>query len=246
MNRAKAEDTPVISHQGNYVEIWGMKNEYAGKQPQACRPIISLLFFCLLASSIFGQEVPVLDWVKSTRGGGNDFNRAGVTATTIDPSGNLYITGSFNYAADFDPGLGTSILTPVGNGDAFILKLDSDGNFVWAVQFGSSVDDVGNDIAVDLAGNVYFTGEFPQAFDADPGAGVTTITPASRDIVIVKLSTDGNLVWVKQIGGAAFDVGYSLDVNSTGDVYITGFHGGTVDFNPGPGVINIGPTRKNP
>ena len=48
---------------------------------------------------------------------------------SIDASGNVYTTGSFNTIGDFDPGADIFNLSGVGF-DIFILKLDPLGNFV--------------------------------------------------------------------------------------------------------------------
>lgn len=45
--------------------------------------------------------------------------------------------------------------------------------------------------------------------------------------------------WAKQMGGASQDLGYSITVDGTGNVYTTGSFVGTVDFDPGVGVYNL-------
>src|SRR5207302_2204211 len=52
----------------------------------------------------------------------------------VDRAGNVYTTGNFHYAADFDPGPGTFTLTTSGTYDDFVSKLDSNGTFAWAVS----------------------------------------------------------------------------------------------------------------
>ncbi len=79
---------------------------------------------------------------------------------TTDAQGNIYITGSFTDSVDFDPGPGTHWLWQyAGNTkpDAFIQKLDANGNFIWAKSFRGTYDDreMGTNIAVDDTGNVY-------------------------------------------------------------------------------------------
>lgn len=43
--------------------------------------------------------------------------------------------------------------------------------------------------------------------------------------------------WAKGIGGAESDVGQAIAVDAEGNVYTTGYFSGTVDFDPGPGVV---------
>ena len=107
----------------------------------------------------------------------------------IDGSGNLYTTGFFNRTADFDPGAGVANLTSAGFADIFISKLDTAGNYVWAKSMGATMNDLGQDIAVDGSGNAYATGYFQETVDFDPGVGTANLTSAGiNDIFISKLS----------------------------------------------------------
>jgi hypothetical protein len=95
---------------------------------------------------------------------------------SVDSSGNVYTTGTFQGTADFDPGAGTANLTSAGGDDSFISKLDSSGNYVWAKQLGSTGADVAYGVSVDSSGNVYTTGFFSGTVDFDPGAGTANLT----------------------------------------------------------------------
>ena len=105
-----------------------------------------------------------------------------------------------------------------------------------------SNDERGQSISVDASGNVYTTGYFWSVADFDPGPGIFNLTAAgARDIFVSKLNSSGNFLWAKQIGGIAYDVGYSVALHLSGsqDVYTTGSFRDTVDFDPGPGVFNL-------
>jgi hypothetical protein len=178
----------------------------------------------------------VLVWAKSFGGASLDVG----ISIAVDSSGNVYTTGYFQGTADFDPGAGTSNLTSAGDFDIFVSKLDSSGNFVWAKSFGAAAVDTGNSIAVDSSGNVYTTGIFAGTVDFDPGAGTTTLTSAgSVDIFVSKLDSSGALVWAKGFGGASLDVGNSIAVDSSGNVYTSGYFNGTADFDPGAGTSTL-------
>jgi methionine-rich copper-binding protein CopC len=93
---------------------------------------------------------------------------------------------------------------------------------------------------VDSSGNVYTTGYFFDTVDFDPGAGTSNLTSVGgTDIFVSKLDTSGNFVWVKQFGGTSNDNAYSIYVDSSGNVYTTGYFNGTVDFDPGAGTSNL-------
>jgi len=94
---------------------------------------------------------------------------------TIDNTGNggIYVTGFFRGLSDFDPGPGTYFMTPNGLDDAFIVKLNSSGDFVWAYSAGGSSFDYSNAVVLDPFGYGYITG-FVQSESITFGS--TTIT----------------------------------------------------------------------
>lgn len=159
-------------------------------------------------------------------------------AITTDATGNVYVTGSFNNTFDFDPGTGIANLVSVGVQDAFALKLDQDGNFLWAGRTASSTNtDQGNSIAVDAVGNVYTTGIFSGVSDFDPSAAVFNLTGAgSNDFYVSKLDNTGAFVWAVSVGGTGDDQANFLDVDDSGNVFVTGGFSSLVDFDPGAGI----------
>src|SRR5262249_7944037 len=79
---------------------------------------------------------------------------------SLDAAGDVYTVGRFFGTADFDPGPDTHNLTSAGDSDAFVSKLDSAGNFIWAEDLGGSAQDEGRKVGVDAAGNIYVAGLF--------------------------------------------------------------------------------------
>ncbi|MEP7277272.1 MAG: SBBP repeat-containing protein, partial [Bacteroidota bacterium] len=175
----------------------------------------------------------------------------------IDGSGNVYTTGVFYSTTDFDPGPAIYDLTPPedNNYDVFICKLDASGNFIWAKRIGSPhiigayLSDNSAGITVDATGNVYTTGYFPGTVDFDPGPDIYNMTAAGAsgtvDIFVLKLDTDGNFVWAKQMGGLYFDGAYGITVDAAENVYTTGYYSGRADFDPSPAIYNLTTTSGN-
>ncbi|MEP3118082.1 MAG: SBBP repeat-containing protein, partial [Alphaproteobacteria bacterium] len=177
-----------------------------------------------------------LAWAKNVGGTISDYGQS----IAIDSSGNSYVTGYFYGTADFDPGAGTTNLTSAGTSDTFIAKYNSDGTLDWAKNVGGTNGDQGQSIQVDSSGNSYITGNFQGTADFDPGAGTTNLTSAGNDdAFIAKYNSDGTLAWAKNSGGTDFDIGYSIEVDSSGNSYVTGYFQGTVDFDPGAGTTNL-------
>ncbi|MBD2699075.1 SBBP repeat-containing protein [Spirosoma sp. BT702] len=164
------------------------------------------------------------------------------TSIAVDNSGNVYTTGYFQGMVDFDPAPSpaTANLTSAGNNDIFISKLDASGDYVWAKRMGSTSDDRGQSIGVDNSGNVYTTGYFVNEVDFDPGSGTVDLTSAGDfDIFLSKLSSSGNYVWAKRIGGTSRDIGYSLILDNSNNIHLAGQFMNTVDFNPGTGNASL-------
>ena len=94
----------------------------------------------------------------------------------------------------------------------------------------------GYSMAVDSSGNMYTTGGFKGTGDFDPGAGTTNLTSTgSYDVFVSKLDSSGDLVWAKNFGGSggiSTDLALSVAVDSSGNVYTTGYFEGTFDFDP--------------
>jgi hypothetical protein len=164
----------------------------------------------------------------------------------VDPSGNIHTSGIFNGTADFDPGVGLFNLSASGGSHSFVSKLDVTGNFVWAKSWGAATGtSSGNGIALDASGNVYTTGSFEMFVDFDPGPGIANLMASNSDIFISKLDNGGNYVWAKALSGSMNEFGTSINVDAIGNVYTTGYFGGTVDFDPSPSSFTIASTMSS-
>jgi hypothetical protein len=160
--------------------------------------------------------------------------------------GNVYTYWLFHNTADFDPGAGTANLVSVGFNDAFISKLDANGNYLWAKGMGGTSDDESSSLALDEYGNVYATGGFESTVDFDPGPGTFNLTPGgSGSGFIVKLDEAGDFVWAQAFEGLGGTTPEGIDVDIYGSIYTTGYFNGTVDFDTGPGVSNVTASGSN-
>ncbi|MCK9400048.1 MAG: SBBP repeat-containing protein, partial [Bacteroidales bacterium] len=168
-------------------------------------------------------------WAKQIGGSEQDLSYS----IALDPSGYLYATGHFYGTVDFNPGTGTYTMTSFGGNDAYVLKLDLSGNFVWAEQIGGASYDSAGDIIIDGEGNFYVSGYFYSTTDFDPGADTCYLTANGHDDSFVfKSDTDGNLLWVTQTGGPGWDYSMSLALDASGNIFNVGSFEETADFNP--------------
>lgn len=170
--------------------------------------------------------------------GGSNFDACYDIA--LDQQQHIYVIGEFMETVDFDPGPGTTSFTSSGSRDAFVLKLDTNGDLLWARQFGSSGLDGTAAVEVDITGNVYVSGVFRGTVDFDPGPGTANLSSnGGADIFLVKLSPEGDLIWAKQIGGPDDDFPGDLAADNAQNIYHSGIFESTADLDPGAGTSNF-------
>jgi hypothetical protein len=162
-------------------------------------------------------------WAVRVGGPSSDMGKG----IAVDGLGNIYIYGSYLQTATF----GSITLSSSGWGNIYVAKLNSGGNFLWAVSGGAIAQDhtYAYGLALDSAGNIYLTGNFMGT--AIFGA-TTLISSGSGDIYAAKLDNTGNFLWAIQAGGTDMDYANGIAVDDSANIYLTGFFGGTATFGP--------------
>ena len=164
----------------------------------------------------------------------------------LDDTGNSYLTGYFRGTVDFDPGIGTFNMSSVGTWNVFYLKLDMEGAFVWATSLPITTTTYYNDggygkkIALDPDGNLWATGRYSGTIDFNPGAGVTALTSSGDfDIYVAKFTNTGELLWARSAGGIGYDEGYGIATDAEGNAQVCGIFKNTAIFDPGVGDLEL-------
>jgi len=160
----------------------------------------------------------------------------------VDSQNKIYAAGFFGGTFDFDPSVSfASNLSSVGNVDAFILKLDAGGQYVWANSIGGpSVSCYAPALKTDALFNVYVAGYFNGLTDFDPGIAVNNLSVSgSHDAYLLKLDALGNFTWVKKFGGNGLDVGVALTLDQASNIYLYGWYEQSADFDPTAGVTTL-------
>jgi N-acetylneuraminic acid mutarotase len=149
----------------------------------------------------------------------------------VDAAGNTYFTGYAFWRPD-------SI--------AFVSGLTADGSDqLFYRELGGHINGLGDEnantqgqgIAVDAAGNIYVTGETRAAdFPTTPGA-YRTFLQQYEDGFVTKFSPLGaSMLYSTFIPGGGSDYPYDIDVDSDGNVYLTGWTG-SADYPTTPGAF---------
>ena len=185
---------------------------------------ISLLFL-IISISLFGNW----DWALSI--GAASMER--VWDMAADAESNIYITGDFAdslFVGGYSyPGFGLM--------DSYVMKYSPSGNLLWAYTFGSGAEDVPLSIDTDAQGNCYVTGYFVDSINI---ADQSIQSNGGWDVYVLKLSPQGNLVWLRSFGGSMYDIGYGLAVSPIGRVYITGWFSGTITLANAGSITSAG------
>jgi len=150
---------------------------------------------------------------------------------TVDPFGNVIVTGYFQGTVNF----GGGVLTSAGSNDIFVAKFDASGNHLWSQSFGDASDQQPFDVECDGLGNVVVTGHFEGTVDF--GGGLLT-NAGGKDIFVAKFYAAGSHMWSQRFGDAADQYGIGVETDGSGNALVTGYFLSTVDF--GGGVLVSG------
>jgi Beta-propeller repeat len=160
--------------------------------------------------------------------GGSNYDGGGGIA--VDKDGNAYVTGvAESDQTTFPVTTGPDLTYNGGLNDAFVAKVNAAGTaLVFAGYIGGSSYDYGSGIAVDTNGNAYVTG----STDSDQATFPVTVGPDltfnggifTADAFVAKVNAAGTaLVYAGYIGGAGFDQGAGIAVDTNGNAYVTGY-----------------------
>ncbi|MCT7956041.1 SBBP repeat-containing protein [Laspinema palackyanum] len=130
---------------------------------------------------------------------------------TSDPLGNLYIAGTTS---------GTLAETNGAGYDALIAKYDSNGNPLWIKQFGSVTTDDARSLTTDSMGDVYIAG--------DTWGDLGGVNRGESDAWFGKYDSNGNLLWVQQLGTPSEDRATGVEGDRAGNLYVTGYTFGSL------------------
>jgi len=170
------------------------------------------------------------------------------TGIAVDSRGNAYLSG-YTESTNF-PVTSGAFQTTYGNGahNGFVVKFNSGGAQVgYSTYLGGSGDDYAYAAAVDSAGDAFVTGatnstNFPtlNAFQPNYAGGQCAVAPNTfpcYDAFAAKLNPAGSaLLFSTYLGGTGSDYGYALALDSSANVYVTGYTT-SVNFPTTPGAF---------
>jgi hypothetical protein len=184
------------------------------------------------AADLLAADLPGLDakpdasspphhlWSRQLGGGSVDV----VWAVAIDSTGNIYLAGELQGAADY----GGGALASKGAQDIFLVSFDPQGKHRWSKSFGSAKADFAYGVAVGSSGDLYLAGRAggPISF-----GGPVHANKGDYDIFLASFNAaTGASKWSKTFGNTKQDYAEGLALDSSGNIYITGEFQDTVSF----------------
>ncbi len=204
----------TILNRGYSVALDGLGNTYISGTFQGTTNFAGTILNTAGSDDIFLAKYDShynLLWVKSMGGTYPDGN----SAIAADGSGNVYVSGSYAVKAN----IANITLTGVYE-DGFVAKFDPSGNILWAKQISSIGSDAAYSVKLDASGVPYVTGVFSDTATF----GLTSLTSdGDGDIFVAKYNpANGEIIWAKKYGGENLQIGSSLYINSSGEIYLAG------------------------
>ncbi len=152
-----------------------------------------------------------------------------------DGIGNAYVTGTTDWP-DFPMKNGFQAECNCEPGqpllDAFFVKVDTDASGLDSLVYSTFISGTGEDtargLALDADGFVYIHGTTNSTdFPVTDGALQPTLNGNSRDTYVLKIDPggvgEGSLVWSTYLGGTGFDVGSSIALDVSNNIYLAGY-----------------------
>lgn len=179
------------------------------------------LFLIVITLVAFSQPSPSWQWARTGTCTTSDTG----SSITTDNTGNIYTTGYF-FGSNLT--FNSTTLSNAGNYDAYIVKHDFSGNFMWATAIGGAFDDVATSIVCDNVGNVFVTGYYTSSTLA---IGAFTLTNlGGTDVFVVKYNPFGSVMWAKSFGDNMIEEPFGI-ASDGNNIFVTGqFQSNTITF----------------
>lgn len=145
----------------------------------------------------------------------------GVGSIATDDHGSVLVSG-YTMSTDFPVSENTFQQNFAGGTDAFIIKLDSNGNRSWATYFGGGGYDYGYGIATDRTGSLVFTG-YTSSTDLPTLHAFQTQNRGGNDGFVARFDGRGNRLWATYFGGSSQDYSYNIAVDNKSNIWTTGY-----------------------
>ena len=161
-------------------------------------------------------------WAKNIGGMEKDFGRG----IDVNSNNEIFVSGFCSGDIYCDK---NKILATAGKDNLFIIKLDDNGNFIYGKSFASEKGNLrSHSLKAKSNGEVVIVGYLEGTLKINDSTEVRSIGKA--DAVIISLSKEGEISWVRNVGSKSWDEGYDISLDEQENIYVTGFTSGTSYF----------------
>ena len=203
--------------QGNKVieAKWVVKGTVVGFELGAFEPGIPIII-----------DPPTRIWSTYFGGGNEEYGYA----IDVDQTGAVYMAGNTNSTSSIATfGAHQTIFGGIGSGvypgDAFIVKLNSQGGRTWATYFGGSDNEFGYSCRLDTSGNLFVVGKTASTTGISTSGSYMDTHGGSRDAFVVKFNSAGVRQWGTYLGGPLVEEANDCVLDKSGNLYVIGFTG---------------------
>ncbi|MGB5353533.1 MAG: hypothetical protein WBN32_07995 [Woeseia sp.] len=142
-------------------------------------------------------------------------------ALAITPGGEILLAGNFQETITYESAGATREIISAGGRDAFVFRLDGNGNIQWAQSFGGKGRDEASRVVAGADGSIYIAGTFEDTALVGRRTGKMTATHGA-DGFLIAFDADGTLRWTRQLAGSNRDYVSGLVSDEQGALYLSG------------------------
>lgn len=151
-------------------------------------------------------------WARSLQGPSEEDE---IDAVAADQNGNVYISGKFEQNLMIE-GVAVPLISQ-GMADIMLAKYSREGKLLWFKQFGGIGEDNIFDMDCDSQGNLLLSGYFQHTIAFDD---LVLTAYGGLDMIVVKISPSGEVLWAKQFGGPLNDGGNEIEIGDADQIIV--------------------------
>ncbi len=152
-------------------------------------------------------------WSTFYGGSGDDIGRG----LAVNAGGHVWLTGE-TQSDNLRVTVGQQ--SRADGRDAFLVRFDGSGNFIWGTYYGASGEDIAYGIDLTPSNYAMITGE-TSSDDLDVTTNQTTFGGA-KDAFLAFFTPLGMRQWATYFGGSSVDVARGVGLDDSGNIYIAG------------------------
>ena len=187
--------------------------------------VVGLMYFDVFFGKLFLSKFNSnrsLAWSRILENEGKVSN----PSIAVNVEGMIFVTGYTD--EDFDG------KENAGYSDIFVAAFDENGNKLWTKLIGTDKPDVANSITVDKKGNIFICGKTFGSFEGYENFVSDCVVGEDHnceDILVLKLSPEGEITNIDQWGTAENDSANDMAFDINGNLFVVGYTRGDLDGN---------------